>query len=146
VVRGTFVLPRLKDYSEVVLYPKSLVDAQSVYVNGHLIAERIGRDDEGKVYPLPKGILKEGVNSYAVVGKELLRRKQWEVLNKDPGYIRAVVPASRWKRSLFNGLAQVIVQSESKPGTIVLKATSKGLAPAELEVRALEAPSKPVLP
>jgi beta-galactosidase len=145
-VRGTFVLPRLKDYSEVVLYPKSLVDAQSVYVNGHLVAERIGRDDEGKVYPLSKDILKEGVNAYAVVGKELLRRKQWEVLNKDPGYIRAVVPVGKWKRSLFNGLAQVIVQADSKPGTIVLKASSKGMATAEVEIHALEASSGPEVP
>jgi beta-galactosidase len=146
VVRGSFELPRLKDYSEVVLYPKSLVDAQSVYVNGHLVAERIGRDDEGKVYPLSKDILKEGVNAYAVVGKELLRRKQWEVLNKDPGYIRAVVPAGKWKRSLFNGLAQVIVQADSKPGTIVLKASSKGMATAEVEIHALEASSGPEVP
>jgi beta-galactosidase len=146
VVRGSFELPRLKDYSEVVLYPKSLVDAQAIYVNGHLVAERIGRDDEAKEYPLPKDILREGVNTYVLVGKELLRRKQWEVLNKDPGYIRAVVPAGRWKRSLFNGLAQVIVQADSKQGTIVLKAYSTGLAPATLKVRALEAPSQTAVP
>jgi beta-galactosidase len=32
--------------------------------------------------------------------------------------------AEQWKRKLFNGLAQLIVQSTGKPGQIVLKAMS----------------------
>lgn len=146
VVRGNFVLPRLGEYSEIILYPKSLLDAQAIFVNGHLIADKIGRDDKAAGYPIAKNILKAGRNTYAVVGKELLRRRTWEELNLDPGYIRAVVPAGQWKRSLFSGLAQVIVQSDRIPGTLTLKASSKGLASAEMELKSQEAAPRPSVP
>jgi beta-galactosidase len=146
VVRGSFDLPRLKDYTEIVLHPKALVDAQAVYVNGHLVAEKIGRDDAGKAYPLSKDILKEGRNSYAVVGKELLRRHKWEELNQDPGSIRTVVPADGWKRSLFSGKAQVIVQTAKKAGELTLKVSSPGLAPAVLKLDAKAVPLRPAVP
>ena len=41
-----------------------------------------------------------------------------------------------WKRSLFNGLAQVIVRSTAEPGEIILTATAGELAPAALKLRA----------
>ncbi len=147
VVRGSFDLPRLADYSEVVLYPKSLVDAQVVYVNGHLVAEKIGRDDAVKAYPLSKDILKAGPNTYAVVGKELLRRHKWEELNQDPGTLRTVVPAETWKRTLFSGLAQVLVQSGRQAGEITLTASSKSLQPMILKINCKDVALPPsVLP
>jgi beta-galactosidase len=146
VVRGSFELPSLEDYSEITLLPKSLVDGQAIYVNGHLVAEKIGRTDPVKAYLLPKTILKKGHNVYAVVGKELLRRWSWEELNQDPGTIRTVVPAPQWKRSLFSGLAQVIVQSDKKAGEIVLKANSKGLMPTVLKLRSQTVPLRASVP
>ncbi len=146
VVRGSFDLPSLDQYSEIILFPKSLVEGQAVYVNGHLIAEKIGRTDSVKSYPLSKSILKKGHNVYAVVGKELMRRWKWDELNMNPGSIRTVVPAPQWKRSLFNGLAQVIVQSEKKVGSIVLKASGKGLAPAVLKLQSQALPLSPAVP
>ena len=44
------------------------------------------------------------------------------------------VPA-QWKRRLFNGLAQVLVQSGRSAGTLTLRASAPGLAPAALSVR-----------
>lgn len=41
-----------------------------------------------------------------------------------------------WKRSLFNGLAQIIVRSTGQPGEITLTAKSTGLAPAALKLAA----------
>jgi beta-galactosidase len=45
------------------------------------------------------------------------------------------VTAAPWSRSLFNGLAQVIVQSTRDTGEIKLTATADGLAPATAAVR-----------
>jgi beta-galactosidase len=146
VVRGSFELPKLEECSEIVLYPKSLVDGQKVYVNGHLVSEKIGRDDAVKAYPLSKDILKTGRNSYAVSGKELLRRHTWEELNQNPGALRVVVPAPAWKRSLFNGLAQVIVQSGDEKGEMTLKAEAPGLAPATLKLTSKSGETKPRVP
>jgi beta-galactosidase len=42
--------------------------------------------------------------------------------------------AVNWKRSLFNGLAQVIVQSTRAPGEITLTATSPGLSSSVLKL------------
>jgi beta-galactosidase len=43
--------------------------------------------------------------------------------------------AAPWSRSLFNGLAQVIVQSTKDAGEIKLTATADGLAPATTVVQ-----------
>jgi beta-galactosidase len=146
VVRASFELPQLDDYREVTLFPKSLVDGQAIYVNGHLVTEKMKRDDTGKAFPLPKSILKKGRNVYAVVGTELLRRFKWGNLNGDPGSIRTVIPAGQWKRSLFSGLAQVIVQSDRKPGTIVLKAASAGLSGTGLRIDSEAVSLRPSIP
>jgi beta-galactosidase len=146
VVRASFELPSPDECGEITLYPKGLVDEQDIYVNGHLIAEKIGRSDAPKAYPLPKSILKKGRNVYAVVGKELLRRWAYEELNLDPGTIRMVLPAPTWKRSLFSGLAQVIVQSDKKAGEILLEASSKGLTSASLKLNSQEVPLRASVP
>ena len=146
VVRCRFYLSDLDQYSEITLLPKSIVDGQAIYVNGHLIADKIKRDDPGKAYALPKSILRKGRNIYAVVGTELLRRWKWENLNGDPGSIRTVIPAAQWKRSLFSGLAQVIVQSDKKAGTIVLKASSEGLSGTAFKLESQAAPLRPSVP
>lgn len=49
------------------------------------------------------------------------------------------------ERSLFNGLAQVIVQSSKKPGTLVIEATSDGLEPATLTVATKQVKLRPAV-
>lgn len=50
------------------------------------------------------------------------------------------------KRSLFNGLAQVIVQAvEGAKGNVVLTATAKGLKPASLKIALRNVPSQPFI-
>ena len=44
--------------------------------------------------------------------------------------------AGGWQRSLYNGLAQVIIQTDrDSQGVLRLKATAEGLKPAEIAVR-----------
>ena len=50
-------------------------------------------------------------------------------------------PSPVWQRSLFNGLAQVIVQSTKEPGDIKLTARATGMAPTTLTLQ-----SKPAVP
>lgn len=51
-----------------------------------------------------------------------------------------------WSRSLFNGLAQVIVQSTRDPGEIKLTATADGLAPATAVVQTQPCAPVPAVP
>jgi beta-galactosidase len=54
--------------------------------------------------------------------------------------------APAWQRRVFNGLAQVIVQSAKDPGKILLTARADGLAPATLEISAQPSAPRPAVP
>jgi beta-galactosidase len=51
-----------------------------------------------------------------------------------------------WKRSVFNGLAQIIVQSTREPGAIKLTATAEGLSPATVSVQSQPCVPRPAVP
>ena len=51
-----------------------------------------------------------------------------------------------WKRSVFNGLAQIIVQSTRQPGAIKLAATAEGLKPAMVSVQSQPCTPRPAVP
>jgi beta-galactosidase len=57
-----------------------------------------------------------------------------------------VMPPSPWMRSVFNGLAQVIVQSTKEPGTLTLTATGEGLKPASVSVQSQPCAPRPSVP
>ncbi len=52
----------------------------------------------------------------------------------------------QWQRSVFNGLAQLIVQAERQPGALTLKARAPGLEPAVLNIVAGAAATRPFIP
>jgi beta-galactosidase len=146
VIRGTFELPGLTNETEVNLFTKSIVENQSVYVNGHLIASNIKRDAPNQAYLLDHKIINSGKNEYAVTGQRIRKRSQWDEPNTDPGLVQTISPASQWKRSLFNGLAEVIVQSSKQPGRLVLKAASEGLQQAEIKIETKAVTLPPAVP
>ncbi len=146
ILRGGFLLPELPSGAEVTLYSKSLGEIQSVYVNGRRVAEGIRRDDPVVPVRLEPGLLRQGKNVYAVAGKPLVPRVLYDNLNTDPGVVQVSIPASRWKRNVFNGLAQVIVQSTGGPGRIRLSAESPELKPAVLQIQAEPATVRPSVP
>lgn len=145
VIRGTFEVSGKQELSEVVLWPKSLCEVQDVYVNGHLIAKGIRRDDPLQHFAMDKGWFREGRNVYAVVGTPQVVRFLYDNLNTDPGVIETVTHAGAWKRRAFNGLAQVIVQSTRLPGELVLTATSIGLSTSVLKIRTMQANLRPAV-
>jgi beta-galactosidase len=109
---------------DLVLRFGSIDDEGSVYING----QPVGESHDWRSSPAfnIRKLVHEGDNSIAVV-----------VHNKDgDGGIRGgatlTVPSRaitpQWRRSAFNGLAQVIVQSGTTPGTIHLTARANGLA------------------
>jgi len=58
----------------------------------------------------------------------------------------ASAPSPVWQRSLFNGLAQVIVQSTKEPGDIKLTASARGLASTTLPLSARPATLRLAVP
>jgi beta-galactosidase len=145
VIRGTFDLPGITDATEVHLFTKSVVERQSVYVNGHLLAADIRRDAPDQSFRLEHGILRQGRNVYAVTGQRFRKRHQWDEPNTDPGLVQTIEPPHRWERRLFNGLAQVIVQSTKQPGELVLTASAKGLREAAVTLRTRKVTPRPAV-
>ena len=54
--------------------------------------------------------------------------------------------AVEWSRSVFNGLAQIIIRTVKEPGTLKLTATSDGLAAAIVSVTTKAVPPEALLP
>ena len=135
VVRGTFTLPEITPDATVTLYPKLITKNQSIFINGHRITERSGREILSESFPLDHSLVQAGENVYAITGKRLRRPNQWDTPNRDPGLVGVVYPADQWKRKVFNGLAQVIIRSTTQAGEITLSAESSQLKPATVTIR-----------
>jgi beta-galactosidase len=146
VIRGSFQLPAITDSTRITLLAKSIDEQQAIYVNGNLIAGDIRRDDPNQKYVLDHAILRPGKNVYVVVGKPFVKRTQWENLNADPGLLQVYTPAPPWQRRVFNGLAQVIVQSGREPGELILTAAAGGLATGVLKIKSEPAVIRPSVP
>lgn len=78
-----------------------------MFVNGNLVT---ANTDDPQKYHLNKSVLKEGSNIITIRASPLQKVKDWDVMNTDPGIIRVITPSEPWKRKLFNGYAQIIVQ------------------------------------
>jgi len=145
-IRGSFQLPAIRDDIKIALFTKSICDNQSIYVNGHLISEGIKRNAPNQNFKLDHGILREGKNVYAVAGTPFVVRRQYEELNADPGIVQVFIPARDWKRKVFNGLAQIIVQSQQQAGEITLTATSSGLKSSAVKIQTQPTTLQPAVP
>lgn len=135
IYRGDFILPDSVPKATVKLFYKSLGTVQSLYVNGHLLGEDLKRTPKGNAFPLDMSNVHPGKNSVVILARPIIKANIWESVNTDPGLVQLVYPAANYKRKLFNGYAQVIVQATNEPGDIVLKAKSPGLRTAEVKIR-----------
>jgi beta-galactosidase len=114
----------------------------SVYVNGQRIGG--GSDPRAATVFDVKALLRPGENTVAVA----------LAVYGDAGGVNKGVrvrlvdnpPPVAWSRSVFNGLAQVIVQSSREAGAIKLTARTGGLKPATVVVQANPAAPRPSVP
>jgi beta-galactosidase len=136
VCRGAFDLPPGLGNAAVKLVLRSVGDTQSIYVNGHVLAQNLKPDAVGYEYALDHSFLRPGRNIVAMyVTRFSEANKRMQLFRWDgpgPAAVQIVTPPARWERSVFNGLAQVVVQSTREAGEIRLTATSPGLSPAVL--------------
>lgn len=138
VLRTTFELPSAANDNLVALFIADLHPEQQVFVNGEIVKPR--RADGALVVDLhPKKL--RAINSLAFVfetpdgGVPALADRS--VNGSRWGSLRVTQPAATWQRRVFNGWAQVIVQSREAAGTGQLTAKSEGLrwASTSFEVR-----------
>lgn len=108
----------------------------SVWLNGEQVLADADTGTAGPAIRIPAGKLPAGLHRLTLIvapaDGQARRLPQLDSL----GCLRVETPAPRPQRSLFNGLAQVIVQATRKPGSIVLRAEAEGLSPAEVTIEA----------
>ncbi len=120
-----------------------ILSGTHVYVNGRYVSGSV--DGRAAAIFNVKSLLHEGDNSVAVAVASY---------SPDPSGLSGGVtlrtqglpPPVHWKRSAFNGLAQVLVQAGREPGTLKLTARAEGLQPSALTIEALPAAPIPSAP
>ena len=138
VYRTDFELPENFKESKITFFYNSIGKSQSIYINGKQIANAIPENKKGDSFILDKATLRSGKNSIVIVAEPLTYKYNWNPVNTNPGTIQLISPTATWKRTLFSGLAQVILQSTGDAGQITLTATSKGLKKAIIQINAIK--------
>ena len=124
IYKGEFDLKNNSASNVVSFFYKKIGVETVVFVNGNKVES--SKDDSQK-YVLNSTILKEGKNTIHIAATPLQKVKDWDVMNTDPGIIQVITPAESWKRKLFNGYAQIIIQKEENAKEVVLSASGKEL-------------------
>ncbi|KIO52006.1 beta-galactosidase GalA [Flavobacterium hibernum] len=124
VYRGEFDLKENSKNNIVNFFYKKIGVETLVFINGNRVNSSI---EDVQKYILSSAILKEGKNTIYIITKPLQKIKDWDVMNTDLGIIQIVKPSEPWKRKLFNGYAQIIIQKEEKGKDVILSVSAKGL-------------------
>ena len=132
VYKGDFELKNNSDTAIVTFFYKKIGKENVVFVNGNKVEPS---NEDAQKYILNKAILKEGKNTIYIASIPLQKIKDWDVMNTDPGIIQVITPAEQWKRKLFNGYAQIIIQKEENANEVSLTASAKGLKSASLKLK-----------
>lgn len=121
IYHGKFTAPENSDNASITLFLHSVGDEQNIYINGQLLVRDLAGSPSGHEIKLDPTVLRVGENFIAIVSTPYrLARKGGEF----PASLQIMKRADTWKRKLFNGLSQVIIQSTGEHGDIVLKAVS----------------------
>ncbi|MEO7977481.1 beta-galactosidase GalA [Flavobacterium sp.] len=124
VYRGKFELSNSIKNSTVSFFYKKIGLNAVVFVNGNKIAPST---EDPQKYIFNSIFLKQGTNTIQIIAPPLQKAKEWDVMNTDPGIIQVITPAEQWKRKLFNGYAQIIIEKDENTSEVILSATAKGL-------------------
>jgi beta-galactosidase len=147
VYRGVFEMPE-NTSGTVSLLVRDLGERQWIYLNGKPITENIQRDEAGQEFNLDFATLHSGKNVIAITATPQSGSRGTGRGDRNagsPAVVKITTPPGDWKRSLFSGLAQVIVQSTRQPGEITLTASSPGLSPVTLKLQAQSVTLPPVV-
>ncbi|TRX41293.1 beta-galactosidase GalA [Flavobacterium restrictum] len=136
IYRAHFDLPENFNQAKINFSYNPIGKSQSIYINGKQIANNIPENKNGDSFILDKANLRAGKNSIVIVAEPLTYKYSWNPVNTSPGTIQLIAAAPICKRTLFSGLAQVILQSTGEAGEIVLTATSNGLKKGEIKINA----------
>lgn len=136
-LRASFMRPPAAAGERIELLVKEIAPGQRLLVNGQAVAPR--HDGEQWIVELDAAALRDD-NTLELVLATPARGMRAVAHDADGGArwatLRVTTPAGPWQRRLFNGHAQVIVQSTGQPGTATLTATGDQLQSFEIRIEA----------
>lgn len=130
IYKGEFELKSDSASNLVSFFYKKIGVETVVFINGNKV--KASAEDPQK-FILNTSILKQGKNTIHIAATPLQKVKDWDVMNTDPGIIQIITLADSWKRKLFNGYAQIIIQKDETAKEVVLSAFAKGLRAASFK-------------
>jgi beta-galactosidase len=126
--KALFTLEKTDGVNVTFFYKKIGVNAV-VFVNGVKVSALA---NDAQQFVLDAKVLKQGSNTINIMATPEQKVYDWDVINADPGVIQVVTPAAPYKRKLFNGYAQIILQPDGSGKPIELTAKSAGFKEAKL--------------
>ena len=144
VWRGSFTLTAAQlDGSTVAMTQGAAKGGtMTVFLDGKPID--LGKRSEGDAYATVRvPALSAGKHVIAVVVTATDKKGGLSVA---PNLVLTPAATAKWQRSLFNGLAQIIVQTQREAGPITLTASAEGLQPTSVTLTATPATLRPVAP
>ena len=135
VYRGSVELPAEHAGEPAGLHIGGIRERGWIYVNGRLAARTDRFERSGYHFENVQAMLLPGLNTVAVVARGADVSEHGGGARLRRGGTLLIHPAPQWKRRVFNGLAQVIVQAGTEPHPIKLTARGDGLEPCDLEIR-----------
>jgi len=132
IYKGEFDLINNSASNVVSFFYKKIGVGNVVFINGNKIEPSA---EDAQKYTINSSILKESKNTIHIIATPLQKIKDWDIMNTDPGIIQVIKPAEQWKRKLFNGYAQIIIQKDENSNEVALTASAKGLRTSVLVVK-----------
>ncbi|HEY9153591.1 MAG TPA: DUF4982 domain-containing protein, partial [Opitutaceae bacterium] len=134
---ATFTLDKVSSEATYTVFLPASGERESVWVNGHAVGREIVSAKEGPACVIPGNVLVAGENRIRILATPILDGKNHISERSSNGSVLVQHPEPTWQRQLFNGWAQVLVQTQPNAGKITLRATAEGLEPATLELEAV---------
>lgn len=133
---ATFDRPALAEGETATLLLNALGTNQTATLNGVPLYQNAAPTESRTQLTLDVSTLRDTGNTLRI---EATRYEDWgtrDTLKQlHPATLRIDTPAPSWHRTTFNGLAQIIVEATSEPGTLTLEAESAGLTSAKIELQ-----------
>lgn len=144
VYNATLQLPDFNEASKISFLYNCIGDKQVLYLNGKAISGELHKKDgERYRFEFDHSLLKPGNNELTIVATPYTVRNSWDSPNTNPGVVQVINPAPKYQRSLFNGYAQVIVQTSREAGNIRFTAKSEGLKDGVIMLNVAESKGRP---
>ncbi|MBS7253522.1 beta-galactosidase GalA [Flavobacterium branchiicola] len=132
IYKGEFELKDSPNANIISFFYKKIGVETAVFINGNKVEPSV---EDAQKYILNSVILKQGKNTIHIAATPLQKVKDWDVMNTDPGIIQIITSAKPWKRQLFNGYAQIIIQKDENAKEVVLSASAKGVKTGTIVVK-----------